>query len=177
MMEDKVENTFFFQINGQIYDAEVCHCVYPASKTFLNSFYTLGKHYTAIVWPLFMSTLPILLPTITMNGGYGEITSGLCECILHSMCHLLFHIFCFEAMKVSWLKKPKRWFPLKNVWCFASTSGTYVLKMLRFIISFTFKLTTGVWRPNIGHATISYVALSNKSLKYHTALLKNSIYV
>jgi len=30
------------KVNGQIYDSEVCHCVYPASRTFLNSFYTLG---------------------------------------------------------------------------------------------------------------------------------------
>lgn len=30
------------RVNGQIYDSEVCHCVYPASRTFLNSFYTLG---------------------------------------------------------------------------------------------------------------------------------------
>ena len=31
-------------MNGQIYDSEVCHCVYPASRTFLNSFYTLGTY-------------------------------------------------------------------------------------------------------------------------------------
>lgn len=27
---------------GQVYDPTVCHCVFPASRTFLNSFYTLG---------------------------------------------------------------------------------------------------------------------------------------
>ena len=31
------------QESGQIFDHDVCHCVYPATKTFLNSFYTLGK--------------------------------------------------------------------------------------------------------------------------------------
>ncbi|XP_059087250.1 uncharacterized histidine-rich protein DDB_G0274557-like [Tigriopus californicus] len=30
------------QVHGQVYDPNVCHCVYPASRTFLNSFYTLG---------------------------------------------------------------------------------------------------------------------------------------
>jgi hypothetical protein len=36
--------TWILQKTGQIYDPSVCHCVFPASRTFLNSFYTLGKY-------------------------------------------------------------------------------------------------------------------------------------
>ena len=56
-------STFFFyflQVNGQIYDAEVCHCVYAASRTFLNSFYTLG---TSIAFTLWLLARVLLLPT------------------------------------------------------------------------------------------------------------------
>ena len=35
---------WILQKTGQIYDPTVCHCVFPASRTFLNSFYTLGKY-------------------------------------------------------------------------------------------------------------------------------------
>ena len=45
------------QVNGQIYDSEVCHCVYPASRTFLNSFYTLGTQYSLKIAILFCSTI------------------------------------------------------------------------------------------------------------------------
>lgn len=38
-------STCLLQKNGQIYDDQVCHCVYPASRSFLNSFYTLGEEF------------------------------------------------------------------------------------------------------------------------------------
>ena len=45
--DDRAKNIVFMlfhsQADGQVYDHNVCHCVYPASRTFLNSFYTLGK--------------------------------------------------------------------------------------------------------------------------------------
>ena len=41
---NKLKNFWILQKTGQIYDPEVCRCVFPASRTFLNSFYTLGKY-------------------------------------------------------------------------------------------------------------------------------------
>ncbi|XP_040573105.1 uncharacterized protein [Lepeophtheirus salmonis] len=32
----------FCQEDGKVFDSDVCHCIFPASRTFLNSFYTLG---------------------------------------------------------------------------------------------------------------------------------------
>ena len=48
---NKLKNFWILQKTGQIYDPEVCRCVFPASRTFLNSFYTLGKYqYNMNMW-------------------------------------------------------------------------------------------------------------------------------
>ena len=52
MTECSLLSLFFgLQESGQIFDHDVCHCIYPATKTFLNSFYTLGKHECALRYP------------------------------------------------------------------------------------------------------------------------------
>ena len=56
-----------FQKTGQVYDPTVCHCVFPASRTFLNSFYTLGKIIFLIKVFLYTHTYGPLAPKVRKN--------------------------------------------------------------------------------------------------------------
>ena len=76
---NKLKNFWILQKTGQIYDPEVCRCVFPASRTFLNSFYTLGKYqyisfneYNMNMWIQFYTYQSLFCTNILANNIQSE---------------------------------------------------------------------------------------------------------